>query len=155
MPKLEVKEHKKLVLVKTLKRELRNAPVDSVDQEIMKFTQRVNILKAQVFGPLVIHNIGTNINEDGTMTLDYDLIVQAHDYNQYKNEFIIGERYECKHCLFLHYEGRPKDLSYAHMKLELYEYENDLIASGEIYSVCISESESHLIMDLFKPVVFS
>ncbi len=155
MPRLEVKEHKKLVLVKTLKKELRDAPLDSVDQEIIKFTQKLDLLKVQVFGPLVIHNVGTNIHEDGTMTLDYNLIVQAYDYKQYKNKFIAEERYECNHCLYLHYEGRPEDISYAHMKLDLFEYENELITTGELYTVCISENESYVVMDLFKPVVFS
>lgn len=155
MPKLEVKEHKKLVLVKILKKELRNAPLDSVDQEIMKFSQKIELLKVQVFGPLVIHNIGTNIHEDGTMTMDYDLIIQAHDFKQYKNEFITEERYECKHCLYLHFEGRSEDVPYAQMKLDLFEFENDLITTGELFTVCLNENETTVIIDLFKPVVFS
>lgn len=155
MPKLEVKEHKKLILVKVLKKELRGVSLDSIDQEITKFSQKLDLLKVQVFGPLVIHNIGTNIHEDGTMTMDYDLIIQAHDYMQYKNEFIIEDRLVCEHCLYIHFDGRPEDLSYAHMKIDLYEYENDLVTKGEMYTVCISEGENHVVMDLFKPVVFA
>lgn len=154
MPKLEVKENKKLVLVNVLKVELRNLPIDDLDEEVKKFMKKIDLLKVQIFGPLVIRNIGTNIHEDGTMSVDYDIMIQASDYKQYKNEFIIEDRYECKHCLYLHYEGKQEDMSYAYMKLELFEYENDLVTTSELYTVYIKESEANVVIDLFKPMVF-
>lgn len=153
MPKLEVKEHKKLVLKNVLKKELRNINMEQVDQEILKFTQRIDLLKVQAFGPLVIHNIGTNISEDGTLTMDYDLLVQAYDYLQYKHEFVTIERFSCDHCLYLHFEGSPEEVTYANTKLDLYCYENDLSSSGELYTVCIQENEHYVVMDFFQPVV--
>lgn len=155
MPKLEVKEHKKLVLKNVLMKEYRNAAFDSIDEGITKFVQKIDLLKAQVFGPLVIHNIGTNIHENGELTVDYDIIVQANDYRQYKNEFSIKECLTCDHCLYLHFEGSPEDIQIAQSKIDLHIYENDLSASGELYTVCIRDDEEYTVMDFFKPVRFS
>lgn len=152
MPRLEVIENKKLVLKNVLIKELKSINMETVDQEIQNFMRKVELMKAQVFGPLVIHTIGTNISETGEITSDYELIVQAHDYLQYKHEFITKERLSCPHCLYLHYDGSPEELMYAHSKLDLYIYEHELSTSGELYSVCIQESEHNVVMDFFQPL---
>lgn len=103
MAKLEVLENKKLVLKNVLIKELRNISLDEVDQEIQKFTNNLDILKVKAFGPLVIKSCGTNILDNGTITTDYDLIVQAHDYMQYKNQFVTKQRFECPHCAYIHF----------------------------------------------------
>lgn len=153
MPKLEVKENKKLVLKNVLKKEFRGAPLDSIDQEVVKFIQKVDLLKVQIFGPFIIHNIGTNIHDDGTMTMDFDLMIQANDYKQYKHEFMTEERHVCEHCIYVHYEGSPENVSYAHAKLDLHIYENDLLSNGEMYTVCIRDQEDYTVMDFFRPVM--
>lgn len=45
------------------------------------------------------------------------------------------------------------ELHFAHSKLDLYFYENELIETGVLYSVCIQDDETYSIIDLFKPVV--
>lgn len=154
MAKLEVLENKKLVLKNVLIKELRNISLDEVDQEIQKFTNNLDILKVKAFGPLVIKSCGTNILDDGTITTDYDLIVQAHDYMQYKNQFVTKQRFECPHCAYIHFDGNPLELNYAHTKLDLFFYENELESTGEIYTVCIQENEDHVVTDLFRPVMY-
>lgn len=155
MPKLEVVENKKLVLKNVLKKELIAVDIENIDKEINNFMVRLELLKVQVFGPLIIHSIGTNISETGEITMDYELLMQAHDYMQYKNEFVCEERFVCPHCLYLHYEGIPEDLTYAHSKLDLYVFEEELSTTGELYSICLSENENYLSMDLFRPVQLS
>ena len=54
MAKLEVLENKKLVLKNVLKKELRGISFEDIDQQINKFANRLDILKVQTFGPLVI-----------------------------------------------------------------------------------------------------
>ena len=65
MAKLEVLENKKLVLKNVLKKELRGISFEDIDQQINKFANRLDILKVQTFGPLVIKFCGTNISEEG------------------------------------------------------------------------------------------
>ena len=60
MAKLEVLENKKLVLKNVLKKELRGISFEDIDQQINKFANRLDILKVQTFGPLVIKFCGTN-----------------------------------------------------------------------------------------------
>lgn len=153
MAKLEVFENKKLVLKNVLKKELRNIKMEDLDNEIENFTKKIDLLKAQVFGPLIIKSCGTNIGEDGSITTDYDLFVQAHDYKQYKNEFIVEDSHVCQHCAYVHFEGNPMELSYAHSKLDLHFYENDLESKGEVYTVCIEDSDEYSVVDLFMPVL--
>lgn len=155
MPKLEVMENKKLVLKNVLKKELKSIHIEDINKEIQNFMTRVELLKAKVFGPLIIHSIGTNISEAGELTMDYELLVQVHDYMQYKNEFVVEERFVCPHCLYLHFEGNPEELTYAHSKLDLHIYENELFSNGELYTICLNESESYMSMDLFRPIQVS
>ncbi|MEG0661555.1 MAG: AraC family transcriptional regulator [Anaerorhabdus sp.] len=154
MSKLEVLENKKLVLKNVIKQEVRNISMEEIDTYLNKFLTKVELLKVQIFGPLVIKSIGVSVSEDGSsITTDYDLFLQAHDYKQYKNEFVIEDRHVCEHCAYLHFEGNPQDINYAHSKLDLYFYENDLSNNGTIYSVCIQDSEDYTIIDIFKPVL--
>lgn len=153
MSKLEVLENKKLVLKNVIKKELRTIEMEDMNIHLQKFLNRVELLKIQTFGPLVIKSLGANISEDGHITTDYDFLLQAHDYKQYKHEFILEDRHVCSHCAYVHFEGKPEDINYAHTKLDLYFYENDLLSDGQIYSVCIQDSNEYVVMDLFKPVV--
>lgn len=154
MSKLEVLDNKKLVLKNVIKKELRNISMEDMDSHLKKFLTKIDLLKIQSFGPLVIKSCGINISEDGsTITADYDFLLQAHDFKQYKNEFKIEEKHVCEHCAFLHFEGTPQDVNYAHSKMDLHFYENDLSNNGIIYSVCIQDSEDYTILDLFKPVL--
>lgn len=153
MAKLEVLENKKLVLKNVLKKEIRNINMEEIDNEIQSFTNTLQLLKVQVFGPLVIKSCGTTIGEDGSITMDYDLFMQAHDYKQYKHEFVLEEQHVCSHCAYIHFEGDPMELNYAHTKLDLHFYENDLHSNGEIYTVCIQDGEEYSVIDLFRPVL--
>ena len=153
MAKLEVLENKKLVLKNVLKKELRGISFEDIDQQINKFANRLDILKVQTFGPLVIKFCGTNISEEGDITTDYDLLIQAHDYRQYKNQFDIVEKVDCPHCVYIHYEGNPLEINFVNSKLDLYFYENDLESTGESYTVFIHDSEEYVITDFFRPVM--
>ena len=153
MPKLEVLENKKLVLKNVLIKELRNIKLDEFEKELEDFEKSLNLLKVQVFGPLIIKTGGADIGGDGIMTMSYRLFVQAHDFQQYKNTFLIQERFECPYCAYIRFEGNPNDMRYAHSKLDLYFYEQELESNGEVYSVILEESEYHIMADIFKPVI--
>lgn len=153
MAKLKVLENKKLVLKNVLKKKLRNMKIENINNEIQKFGNTLNLLKVQTFGPLVIKACGVNIGDDGALTANYDLLIQAHDYMQYKDKFVTEERHECKKCAYIHFEGSPEELNYAHTKLDLYFYENDLESNGEVYTVLVEETKDYTVVDLFKPVL--
>ena len=152
MPKLKVLENKKLVLKNVLQKELSSIQLESINDEINKFGLLLDKLFVQTFGPLVIKASGLVISDEGEMTVNYDLLIQAHDYKQYKSSFETIERLEVPNCVYVHFEGSPEDIQFAHSKLDLHFYENDLESTGEVYSVMIEESEHHTVVDIFKPV---
>lgn len=152
MSKMVIKENKKLVLKQVLIKELKNIKLDQVDEEITKFVNQIKLLKVQVFGPLVVRNLGVEVHEDGTMTVHYELIVQAHDYNQYKNTFKTKEIFKCENCVYLRYEGKPEDIHFANSKLDIYFFENNLISEGSTINVYVSDSPDNIVVDIFKPV---
>lgn len=152
MNKLEVKENKKLVLKQVLVKELKNIQLDLVDDEINKFANQIKLLKVQAFGPLIVKNPGVNVHEDGSMTMDYELIVQAHDYKQYKHSFATKEQLKCENCVYVRYEGKPEDVHYAHTKLDLHFYEHGLVSDGSTINVYVSEAPDFIVVDIFKPV---
>jgi len=153
MGKLDVKLNKSLVLKQVLIKELRNIKVEDLDSEIRNFQMKINLLKVQVFGPLITKSYGTTIHDDGTVTTDYDLMVQAHDYKNYKNHFKIAEKVECVNCAYIRFQGTSEEIHYAYSKLELFFYENDLMSNGSIFNVFVSNHKDHMVLDVFKPVV--
>lgn len=153
MSKLEVKENKKLVLKQVLIKELKNFQLEKINEEVDKFTNQLRLLNVQTFGPLITKSSGTNIHDDGSITMDVELMVQAHDYKQYKKTFHTKERVEFSHCIYVRYEGKPENMHYANSKLELYLYENDLVTDGSTINVYVDESTDKIVIDIFQPVV--
>lgn len=149
---LEIKTKKKLVLKNVLKRELKNIHTENLDVEVEKFALLLEKLNVQTFGPFVMKTGGIHISEEGLITMDYDLLTQAHDYKQYKNAFDVSEKFEVPNCVYVKFEGNPEELHYAHSKLDLHFYENELESTGEVYSVIIEETQHYTVVDIFKPV---
>lgn len=147
-----VKENKKLVLNNVLIKKHESIALDAIDEKLNSFTNQIKLFNVQTFGPLVTRSEGTTIHEDGTLTTDYELIVQAHDYKQYQKQFHIKDRVEFPHCIYLKFKGKVDDMHYAHSKLDLYFYENDLTANGDVVTVLINEYEDQVEVDLFRPV---
>ncbi len=152
MGRLDVLENKKLVLKNVLVEEVQNVPLDKVDEELKKFTNKLEILHVQTFGPLIIKTAGANIHEDGTLTTNYTFYVQAHDYKQYVNEFHIEETFTKGNMVLVRFDGKNEELHYAHSKLDLYFYENEYFDVGETYNVCIYDDGISSKIDIFKPV---
>lgn len=152
MAKLEVLENKKLVLKNVLVYELRDIPLDTLESEMNKFINKIDVLKVQSFGPLITKNFGTNISDDGQLTTSYDLMIQAHNYTQFKNIYKTYEKLTAEYCVYVRFSDHPQYINFAHDKINLHFYENDLISSDITYSVIIEERDELLTMDLFVPV---
>lgn len=152
LQKIEIRENKKLILKKVINKSLDLIPLENLDTEINRFYNNIQALKAQVFGPLIIRNKGMKISDDGQITSDYDLYIQAHDYKQYKNQFNVLDEVVVEYCLYTRFEGKPEYIQLAFNKLEIYEYEEDIITRGDVYMVSLEDSQDYIIMDIFKPV---
>ena len=153
MSKLEIKENKKLVLKQVICKKLLGAQLDNVDNEIEKFHQHLQLLNVQLFGPLVVKNSGTKIHEDGQLTTDFELYVQAHDFRQYNKIYEVAEEISVPHCLYLRFEDSPEYLQLAYSKMELYFYENDLQTDGTTYTVYVNSTLDQMTADIFRPVI--
>lgn len=153
MSKLELKENKKLVLKQVLVKELKNIEIDNIDKEIFKFANQLKQFNVQVFGPLIKKTLGTTVHDDGRITMDYELMVQAHNYKKFTKIFTVKERVESENCVFLRYKGKPNDIHFAISKLELHFFEKDLVSNGVLFEIIISESAEQVVVDFFKPVV--
>lgn len=153
MPKLEIKENKRLVLKNVIIKELRNISIRDLDPEINKFVNHLQVMHVQAFGPMVLKLIGTKLHEGGVISFDYDIIVQAHNYMNFKNQFKVEKEHTCDNCAYVRFEGRQEDLQFAHSKLDLHFYENDMATNGVSYTVHISNNPEHMVVDIFKPVV--
>ncbi|WP_400243722.1 AraC family transcriptional regulator [Niallia sp. JL1B1071] len=153
MGKLEVKENKRLVLKNVIIKELRNIQMDHLDSEIQKFLNYIKVLNIQTYGPLITKSHGTNIHEDGSITFDYDVMLQAHDYHLHKERFKTNHLHTCDNCIYIRFEGKADHLNFAHTKLDLYLYENDLETDGSIYNIYIANEPEHTIIDIFRPVI--
>lgn len=152
MSKLNVQENKKLKLKNVMVQELTGIAMEELDKEINTFINKVQTLNVQTFGPLITCNKGLKIGEDGSMTVDYEVMIQAHDYLQYKNSFKVLDEVVVEHCVYLRFEDQPEYINFAYSKMDLYFYENDIDELGPVYTIMLHESENLIKMDLFKPV---
>lgn len=152
MDKLLIKENKKLVLKNVLIYEIKGIKVEQIDKQIQLFVEKIKTLKVKTFGPLISKNYGISLQSDGEMITDYDIMVQASDYLQYKGIFKTASELSISNCVYLHFEDNPQYINFAYSKLDVYFYEKDLISSGVIYNVLIKDSPELMIMDIFKPV---
>lgn len=152
MGKIEIKENKKLKIINVIERNLENIDLTNLDVEINKFLNLIKTLNVQTFGPLIMRNGGVQIFDDGSAKSNYNLYIQAHDYKQYKNQFKVLDEVVIDNCIYTRFEGKPEHLQLAFNKLEIFEYEKDIITRGDIYMISLEESENHIVMDIFKPV---
>ena len=152
MAKIEVLSNKRLVLKNTLIYEVKDIKLEEIEKHGMIFENKIKSLKVQTFGPLITKNYGMNIKDDGIITTNYDFIVQAHDYLQYKDIFKAVDRYEVSNCVYAHFEDRAEFINFAYSKLDVFFYENDLEPEGSIYSILLEQTENYMKMDIFKPV---
>lgn len=152
MNKLEIKRNKKLVLKKVLKKRLRGIQIEKLDVEINRFDQQLKLLKVQTYGPLVTRNCGTLIHDDGSVSMDYELYVQAEDYQQYQKYFIVVDEIIVDNCLYLRFNDSAEYIPYAFSKLDIYIYENDIPIKNDVYTVYLNGDGEKVIVDIFRPV---
>lgn len=152
MNKIVIKRNKKLVLKKVISQEFDNISYQDINRDINNYIKKVEALKVQTFGPLIIHNKGSIINEKNILVSSYDFYIQAHDYKQYKNQFTVLDEVVVEHCLYIRFEGKPEYLQLAFNKLEIYEYEEEIITRGDIYMISLEDTPEKIVMDIFKPV---
>lgn len=153
MAKLEVKDNKKLVLKSVICKKLHDTKVEDVDQEINKFHQHLQLLKAQIFGPLIVKSCGTTVHDDGAITTDFEFYIQAHNAQQYSNSYLVQDMVSVPHCLYVRFEDSPEYLQYAYSKLDLHIYENDIQTDGIVYTVYVHSSPEKMLVDIFRPIV--
>ena len=108
MAKLEVKDNKKLVLKSVICKKLHDTKVEDIDQEINKFHQHLQLLKAQIFGPLIVKSCGTTVHDDGAITTDFEFYIQAHNAQQYSNSYLVQDMVSVPHCLYVRFEDSPE-----------------------------------------------
>lgn len=152
MTKLQVLENKKLKLVNVYTKELRGIQIEDLEKEIQKFLNFIEISKIQTRGPFITKNIGTNIHDDGSISVDYDLMVQTVKKKPNNSGFKFYETLTVENCLYVRYEGTNDELAYAQSKLQLHIWENNLIDLGEQYMVHLTTDNSWLEVDIFMPV---
>lgn len=152
MTELLVSVNKKLVLKNVITYEIRDISLNELEEKIDFFLANINALRVETFGPLITKNYGTQIQDDGSLTTSYDIMVQAYNYKNFKHLYKVRENVSAEHCVYVRFEDHPQYANYAHAKLDLYFYENDLVSEGITYMVIINDSQEHLIMDLFQPV---
>lgn len=153
MDKLNLQENKKRVLNQVILYALRGVRLETLDTEIKQFKDKINHLRAKTFGPFVTYHRGTTMSENGYPKIDYDVMVQAENYLDFKGVFQTVDYLECSDCVYVRFDDHPSYLNFAYAKLDIHFYENNYQSDGTFYSVVISDSPYRLVMDIFKPKV--
>lgn len=151
MAKLDVYENKTLKLDRVLCKELRMITFDTLDREIQKFNNFLEVNRLEIKGPLVIHNLGTPILQNQIEVADYRIIIQLQEEFASQGDYTYIPELKVENCLYLHYEGTPDYSALALSKLAIHMYENDYVGVGEVYQVILQNEQEHIVVDYFQP----
>lgn len=147
-----IRENKKLTLKNVICKELMGIPYYDLEKEVQKFQTMIMSRNLQLYGPLVIKNFGTHLQDDGSATIDMAILAQAKDYKKMEGIMKVEDTHTCSDCMYAHFEGRQDDIQMAYNKLDLYFYENNLDATGIVYTLYLSNTKNEAAIDIFKQV---
>ncbi|MGM0524149.1 MAG: AraC family transcriptional regulator [Bacillota bacterium] len=153
MIKLDVKEYQQLVLKNVLMKKYQAIAVEKTHEKFHAFVSQTEKKQIKMYGPLVTIKDETTIHTDGTLLTDYALLIQAHDYQEHQEHYIIKDRIELPKCVALKYKGPAELIHYAQAKLDLYLHNHHLQTTGEVITVLINEMSDCIEADILKPVV--
>lgn len=153
MPKLLVRENKKLVLNKVIKNDLFQISSLDLQKKIDDFNNDLIVNQAQLFGPNIIQYKESTITSDGRILLNLTIYQQAHNYKEFSNKYDIEEKFSSPKCIYLRYDGIFIDMDIIEKKIDVYCYENNLITKPNIFVIMIEQSEDRVIADYFKEVI--
>lgn len=148
--KILITPNKKLKLMNVLVKELRNISIDELDSEIKKFINFIEVTRIQTRGPIVTCSKGLNLSDDN-MTIDYDIMIQLIQKNNFHG-YKMKKEIMIPNCLYAHFSGRQEDIGFVQSKLNLFIWENDLIETGEEYTVHLKSQGDLAEIDIFKPM---
>lgn len=153
MPKLLVRENKKLVLNKVIKNDLFQISSLDLQKKIDDFNNDLIVNQAQLFGPNIIQYKESTITSDGRILLNLTIYQQAHNYKEFSNKYDIEEKFLSPKCIYLRYDGIFSDMDIIEKKIDVYCYENNLITKPNIFVIMVEQSEDRVIADYFKEVI--
>ncbi|MGL5041697.1 MAG: hypothetical protein ACRC6X_01160 [Culicoidibacterales bacterium] len=148
MPKLEIRTQKKLRLENVIIKELKKIDITVIKHEITKFSNHLAVMGIKTKGPLITHNVGSQLEKSGKLTLDYNIMFQVIVPVENLGEYKFRPEIVVDNCLYLKHQAAAQNMHYAQAKIELYLYEHDLFDMGQQYIVHISPQE----IDIFKPL---
>lgn len=150
MEKIIIKHRKTLKLINVLVKHCHGSGYD-VEHELVKLRNYIKISKLETQGPLIIKNLGADIDESKRIVLDYDILIQLKIKTRvkYPHEFV--NEIKVNDCIYCRFNGKQEELQYAYSKLNLYIWENDLISNGEAYIIYLCDNHKNI--DIFKPIL--
>lgn len=153
MPKLIVKENKRVVLNNVIRKDLFQIKTSDLQKTIDDFNNDLMANKAQLFGPNILQYKESTITSDGMILLNLTIYQQAHNYMEFSNKYTIDEKFISPKCIYLRYDGIFNYRDIIEKKIDVYCYENDLISKPNIFVIILEQSEERVIADYFKEVI--
>lgn len=142
-------KYKSLHLENVICESVSNIKIEEVNKYIISFLNRLELLKIKTTSGLITRLSGSEILENGEIRASYDFLIEIDgEYDEYTKL----TEYRIDSCLFLHYDGEPQFFELAHVKLQLYLFEHELVNDGTIYTHMHSQKDNRLIADLYVPI---
>lgn len=156
MGKIVISEDKTLKLQNVLstRMDLSADNLEIFDSEIQKMNIFIQTHGARQIGPLIQFN-HTELNENHEPELNMWFMLQSDNYiHNVEKPYRMDSVVRVKNCLYARYTGPEDKLKYAHDKLGVYAFENDIDLDGSNYTIFVdrNEEEETIIADVFMPV---
>lgn len=154
MSKISIETNKNLKLINVLIRKKKMVKVIDLYKEITKYTNFLSVAKIQTRGPLITRQYNSQMDENGILYSDFDLMVQTT--KALKTNSALNTQFQnslnIPNCLYSKFKGAIEDIEYVQSKMKIHIWEENLIDSGEEYMVYLENSQGLAEIDLFKPI---
>ncbi|MDR1913938.1 MAG: hypothetical protein LBQ68_05585 [Clostridiales bacterium] len=147
---IQVRENKTLVLNNVLLRKIGLKEKEDLSTTLERMNSYIKSKNWDTRGPLIIHDVIKDINLRDETALNMEAMFQlAQTPSSVTLPYIYVPSLRVENCLFARFAGRQSDVHYAHEKMSVYAYENDIALKTETYSVFLETRQEDVVMDIF------
>lgn len=151
MPKLALSMNETLMIEEAVRTYVPQLQPHCLEEEISRFVKRLDVLKVEVDGPLIVKSYGTRIKHD-TLVVDYELIAPSKKAQQYQHSFFTTHHQNIRSCIRVAYKGDENYVHLAGQKLDIHLFENDIEDSGILFMVLHEDEPGQMHVDYYKPI---
>ena len=150
--KIIVKENKVLKLNTVLIRDVNENEFKYIGKVAYMMESYIKSKGNSSIGPMINYSTA-KADENGQVKIMLKLMVQLKNpIHNVEDTYEIKNQIRVTNCLFARFSEKQENLQFAHSKLQLYAFENNIKLKGDNYTVFVESKDDKMIADVFMEI---